>query len=355
MSLRDLLRVVTPGRKDIRNLSQREARLAFDSILSGTESEITVAAFFVALRAKGLTVDEVMGFALAARARSTMPCQDMPGLVCICSPNGGTENVPPLDVAAGLIAAGAGARVLIMSDRCVPPRRGLTAANVLEALGAGMTWDPTEAENWVAKTRFAALAVTGVLPELMGLRRIREDVIMRIPLATVEKLICPPNAAVVIGAQGGPVLGRAVEVMQGLGHSRACAVQGLEGGMIPSVRKRTRGIELIGEHLVQLVVEPDDFGLTCRREPELPLFSLPPEGKGAGDNPALIKAAAEMTALVLGGEPGPARAASLLGAALTLKAAGRCMTLAEGVDAATASIDSGQALAVLENLRQHSR
>jgi anthranilate phosphoribosyltransferase len=351
MNLRDLLRSITPGRKDIRNLSQREAYRAFEAILSGSESEITVASFFVALRAKGMTVDELMGFASAARDRATLPCGELSGLVCLCSPNDGTENVPPLDVAAGLIAAGAGARVLIMSDRCVPPRRGLTAANVLEALGASMTWDPKQAEEWVARASFAACAVTGVLPELMALRRIREDVVMRTPLATVEKLICPSNAAVVIGAQGGPVLGRAVEVMQGLGHNRASAVQGIEGGVIPSVRRRTRGIELLGKHLVSLTVEPEDFGLTCPQEPDLPLFSFPPEGQGAGDNPALIKAAGEMTELVLAGEPGPARCAALLGAALTLKAAGRCMTLAEGVDAATSSIDSGQARGVLETLR----
>jgi len=352
MSLRDLLRSIIPGRKDIRNLSQREAYSAFEAILSGSESEITIASFFVALRSKGVTVDELMGFASAARDRAKLPCTDVSGLVCLCSPNDGTEGVPPLDVAAGLIAAGAGARVLVMSDREVPPRRGLTAANVLEVLGASMTWDPVAASESVERTGFAACAVSGVLPELMRLRQVRQDVVMRIPLATIEKLICPANAAVVIGAQGGPVLGRAVEVMQGLGHTRASAVQGLEGGVIPSVRRRTRGIELLGKHLVSLTIEPEDFGLTCPKEPDLPLFSFPPPGQGAGDNPALCKASGDMTALVLDGEVGPARCAALLGAALTLKAAGRCLTLAEGVDAATASVDSGAARRVLEKLRE---
>ena len=351
MSLSDLLRIVTPGRKALRNLCEEEAHRAFESILSGGESEVTVAAFFVALRAKGITVDELKGFARSARSRATMPCETVPGLVSICSPNDGTEHTPPLDVAAGLIAAAAGARVLLMSDRCVPPLRGLTAASVLEALGAGMTWDPSEAEDWVVKTRFAACAVSGLLPSLMGLRRIREEVQMRTALSTVEKLICPANSAVVVGAQSGPVLGVAVEVMQGLGHRRALAVQGLEGGVIPSLRKRTRGIELAGEHLVSLVLEPDDFGLGTDQDPDLPLFSPAPPGRGPGDNQALAKAAGEVTELVLVGEPGPARNASLLGAALALKAAGRCMTLAEGVDAASSALDSGAARQVLDRLR----
>ena len=98
-------------------------------------------------------------------------------------------------------------------------------------------------------------------------------------------------------------------------------------------------------------VEPEDFGLEGDAEAELPLFSPPPEGKGQGDNEALMRAAAEMTALVLAGEPGAARSATLITAALILKAAGRCMTLAEGVDAATISLDSGKARQTLEQLR----
>jgi anthranilate phosphoribosyltransferase len=354
LSLSDFLRTITPGRKDLRNLSEDEAFGAFDCILSGAESEITVASFFVALRAKGLTVDELKGFARCARSRATLPCESMPGLVCICSPNDGTQDSPPLDVAAGMIAAAAGARVLISSDRCVPPLRGLTAASVLEHLGASMTWDAAEAEDWVQTTRFAAIAVTGMLPAFLGLRRVREDITMRTPLSTVEKLICPESAAVLIGAQNGPVLGMAVEVMQGLGHTRALAIQGIEGGVVPSLRKRTRGIELNGEFLVSLVVEPEDFGLAWDTDPELPLFSFAPPGRGPGDNPALVKAAGEIVNLVLSGENGPARNASILAAALTLKAAGRCMTLAEGIDSAIEALDSGAARETLERVREQS-
>ena len=65
---------------------------------------------------------------MAARELATIPCVDMPGLVCVCPPHDGYDDVPPLEVAAGLVAAGAGARVLLITDRGVPPRRGLTGA-----------------------------------------------------------------------------------------------------------------------------------------------------------------------------------------------------------------------------------
>ncbi len=355
MLLRDLLRVLgSSDRRDGRNLTQDEAYRAFCTILEGGDSEIRIGAFLIALRWKGVTVEELIGFARAARERATIPCRELAGLVCVCPPHDGYETVPPLEVAAGLIAAGAGARVLIVTERRVPPRRGLTAASVLEHFGCGWTWDPAQAEEWVGQTGFAAIAASGMLPALLALRRVRGEVGVRTPLSTVEKLIAPPSAAVVLGARSGPVLGIAVETMVGLGHKNGIAVQGLGGGILPTLRRRTRGIELHGQHQVPLTVEPSDFGLADQQDPELPLFSPPVEGEGTDDNPLLVQAAADQNDAVLKGESGPARSASVLGAAVILKAGGRALTLAEGVDQAVKSLESGKALAVLEALRKRA-
>jgi len=343
MALRHLIRLLGSSAKDASNLSREDARRAFDSILRGAESDVAIATFLISLRWKGITVEELTGFGDACRMHARLPCTEMEGLVCVSPPHDGHEQHPPLDVASGLVAAAAGARVLIVSDRSVPPLRGLTAANVLEHLGLAMTWDPTEAEDWVAKGRFAPLAISGILPALLELRRVRRDVGVRTALSTVEKLLAPPGSAVVLGAQGGPVLGRAAEVVQALGHERGIVIQGIDGGVNPSVRRRSRGIELSGHHLVPVTVEPDDFGLGARSEPELPMFGPPDDGLGAADNPALVESAGEVTRSVLEGETGPARNSTLLGAAVILKASGRCLTLAEGVDAATAALDSGAA------------
>jgi anthranilate phosphoribosyltransferase len=352
MILRDLMRLLGSARRDGRNLSPEEAYRAFELICSGGQSEIQVGAFLIALRWKGVTVDELTAFARAARAMATIPCRGMKDLVVVSPPHDGFDHLPPLDAAAGLVAAGAGLRVLIVSDRCVPPKRGLTAASVLEALGLSMTWDPMQAEDWVSKAGFAVVSASGMLPGLMGLRRVRGEIGVRTPLATIEKLIAPENAAIVTGAQAGPVLGMAVGVLANLGHERGIAIQGAEGGVIPRLTKRTRGIELCGAHQVPLSIEPADFGLIEEREPDLPMFGPPEEGYGSGDNPLLVKACGDITRSVLCGETGPARSATTLGAALILKAGGRAHTIADGISMACESIDSGAASRVLEKLRK---
>lgn len=353
MPLRDYLRILgSADTRDGRNLTHEEAFKAFHGILSGGEGPASIAAFLMAMRWKGVRVDELTGFAQAARECATLPCSDMQGLVCLCPPHDGHEGIPPLDAAAGLVAAGAGARVLLITDRCVPPSRGLTAVSVLEYIGAGVTWDPSEAEDWVVKARFATIAVSGMLPEILNLRDIRRDLGVRTVLHTVEKLIAPPQSAVVLGAQQGPVLGIAVETIAGLGHPQGIAIQGAEGGVIPTIRRRTRGIELTGSHQVPLTVDPADFGLEADADPELPMYGPPEDGEGAGDNPLLIEAAGSIFETVLQGEAGHARNATLLGAAVILKACGRAMTLAEGVDQAVNSLDSGAATEVLSRLRE---
>jgi anthranilate phosphoribosyltransferase len=352
MILRDLLRVLgSNDRREGRNLSHEEAYRAFLTILDGEESEIRIGAFLIALRWKGVTVDELTGFARAMRERATIPCQGLAGLVCLCPPHDGYDLTPPLEVAAGLVAAGAGARVLLVADRGVPPKRGITGAHVLEELGAPMSWDPAEAERHVKEAGFGAIAAPGMLPALLGLRRVRGDVGVRTPLSTVEKLIVPTSSALLLGSNPGAVLGLAAGTIAGLGHAAGIAVQGVGGGFIPSLSRRTRGIEITGQHQVPLSIEPGDFGLASEENPELPMYGPPDEGQGPGDNPALVRDAGTMTKAVLAGEPGPARSATLLGAAVILKAARRALTLAEGVDAATKSLESGAARAVLAKLK----
>ena len=57
----------------------------------------------------------------------------------------------------------------------MPPKRGLTVASVLEDLDIHLTFNPREAEDWVAETGFAATAATGMLPALLALRKVRSE------------------------------------------------------------------------------------------------------------------------------------------------------------------------------------
>jgi anthranilate phosphoribosyltransferase len=52
-------------------------------VLSGSESETLVGSFLVTMRWKGVSVEELTGFAQAARDQARIPCQEIAGLVCV--------------------------------------------------------------------------------------------------------------------------------------------------------------------------------------------------------------------------------------------------------------------------------
>ena len=117
MILRDLVRLLGSAKRDGRNLTREEAYRAFELLIAGGQSEIQIGAFLIALRWKGVTVEEVIAFAEAARAHANIPCKDVEGLVCVMPPHEGFESHPPLEVAGSVIAAGAGCPVLLVTDR----------------------------------------------------------------------------------------------------------------------------------------------------------------------------------------------------------------------------------------------
>jgi len=337
VAFREFLQIVGGGRRSARNLTKEESERAFALLLSGEATEIQAGAFLTAMRWKGETAEELAGFASAARAIARLPSSERDPIVSLGVPQEGRGRTPPLEAAAALLAAACGVRVFLVSERSASPVGGWTAADAFEGLGGGFTEDPAHATEMLASPGFAALSAGMCLPGLRRLDRMRAELEARSALHTVEKLLCIPGKPALVGAAGGPVLAIAADVMRALGHERAVIVQGPDGSIVPSLVAPTRGIEVEGASLAHLVIDPADYGF---RRPKEPRLSQPgPDGAAATIRGVLLR------------EAGAARNASILGAALILYTAGVAGSVADGVGRATAAIDEGKALAVLDELR----
>jgi anthranilate phosphoribosyltransferase len=120
------------------DLSMEQAGDVLRVIMEGNASETQIAAFLIALRTKGETVDELAGLAATMRALATPVQCDRNDLLDTAGTGGGrtTFNV---STTAALIAAGAGCAVAKHGNRSATGLSG--SADVLEALGARIDLD----------------------------------------------------------------------------------------------------------------------------------------------------------------------------------------------------------------------
>lgn len=121
------------------DLSIAEAEWAMQEVMAGRATEAQLGGFLMALRAKGETVDEIVGFRDAVLANA-LPLEVDPLALDIVGTGGdrfGTVNVSSM---ASIVAAAAGAKVLKHGNKAASSASG--ASDVLAALGLDLTLTP---------------------------------------------------------------------------------------------------------------------------------------------------------------------------------------------------------------------
>ena len=91
------------------DLDAEETTAAFGEIMDGQATPAQIAAFLIALRIKGETVEEISGAALAMRQRMTPIVVDREPLIDTCGTGGDGKATFNASTAAAFVAAGAGA------------------------------------------------------------------------------------------------------------------------------------------------------------------------------------------------------------------------------------------------------
>ncbi|MEY9963661.1 anthranilate phosphoribosyltransferase [Streptacidiphilus sp. MAP12-16] len=121
------------------DLSAGETAWAMDQIMSGEATLAQVAGFMVALRAKGETVEEIVGLVDAMYAHATVI--EVPGrAVDIVGTGGDRAKTVNISTMSAVVAAGAGALVVKHGNRAASSASGAT--DVLEQLGVNLELSP---------------------------------------------------------------------------------------------------------------------------------------------------------------------------------------------------------------------
>src|SRR5437879_9531419 len=116
------------------DLTEQEARDAMHEIMAGQATDAQIAGFLTALRMKGETAQELVGFARVMREKAE-PLWDgeIPDVLDTCGTGGDRSGTFNISTATAFVAAAAGLRVAQHGNRSATSRCG--SADVMEALG----------------------------------------------------------------------------------------------------------------------------------------------------------------------------------------------------------------------------
>ena len=320
------------------DLSADDAAAVLHVMMAGEASEAQAAAFLIALRTKGETVQEITGLARAMRELA-LPVEAGHDLVDTAGTGGGppTFNV---STAAALVAAGAGCIVAKHGNRSATSRCG--SADVLEALGARIDLEPGRVGDCIRAVGFGFMFAPLHHQAMRHVVPVRKALAVRTIFNLLGPLTNPAGARrQVIGVSDPGYLETMAAVLGELGTERALVVSSADGLDELSVSGPTRVVELSGGGIDIYDVRPQDVGLE------------PADGDAVGagtpeENAALLRA-------VLGGRNGTERSLVAVNAGAAIYVSGRADSLAAGVRAAEESIDSGAATSVLDRYVEWTR
>ena len=325
-----------------RDLDASQAREAMLAIFNGEATTKQIAAFLVALRAKGETSEELRGFARAMREKAQrIDVGTLTGpLLDTCGTGGdgaGTFNVSTI---AAFVAAGAGVRVAKHGNRSISSRCG--SADVMESLGMKVLLSPEEMGRCIREVGIGFLFAPAVHTAMKYAQPARLELKMRTVFNPLGPLTNPAGAsAQLVGAPSPEAASLMAEALAALGLVRGFVVHGSDGLDEITITGPTLAFEIRNGEVTRHTLTPEDFGVN----------QTSGEALLGGDR----EANCEIVRAVLGGVVGPRRDIVLVNASAALVAAGKARDFLEGVAMAAAAIDSGAALAKAQELARFTQ
>jgi anthranilate phosphoribosyltransferase len=319
------------------DLDAAAAERAMRVILSGSATTAQIAAFLVALRMKGETSGELLGFARAMRAMLSPIVLDLAGepLVDTCGTGGDARGTFNISTVAAFVVAGAGVRVAKHGNRSISSRCG--SADVLEQLGVKIGLGPEETARSIREVGIGFLFAPAFHPAARHVQPARVELKLRTVFNLLGPLTNPAGAtAQVVGAPSEQAASLMAEALSALGLERGFVVYGSDGLDEITTTGPTLAFDICRDRVLRRMLVPADFGV-----PQAVLADL--QGGDPERNCALAME-------VLEGARGPKRDIVLVNASAALVAAGKAREFLEGMAIAAESLDSRAALAKVQAL-----
>jgi anthranilate phosphoribosyltransferase len=315
-----------------KDLSSDQAQHVLREIMSDAVEGVQTAAFLIALRTKGETVDELSGLAITMRELALPVEVSGDELLDTAGTGGGTPTFN-VSTTAAFVAAGAGCQVAKHGNRSATGLCG--SADLLEALGARIDLQPEAVASCIEEIGFGFMFAPQHHQATKHVVPVRKALGVQTIFNFLGPLTNPAGATrQLVGVSDARYMDLMAGALVRLGCRHALVVSGEDGMDEVSIVGETKVVEVTTDGVRSYTVVPEQVGLE-RAEPRA-VQGGPPEHN------------AEVARRVLSGEPGARRALIVINAGAALFVGGKAPSLEEGVRIAEQTIDSGAALETME-------
>lgn len=327
-------RVVSGG-----NLARDEARTVMGEIMNGAATPAQIGSLITALRMKGETADEITGFAEMMRSMASSVRTESHNLLDTCGTGGDGADTFNISTTSALVAAAGGIRVAKHGNRAMSSKSG--SADVLEALGVSIGLNSEQAAKCLDQVGICFMFAQTYHQSMKHAAGPRREIGVRTIFNLLGPLTNPAGAdRQLLGLFDRSKTELIASVLQSLGLKRGLVVASYDGLDEISISAPSKVTELKDGAITTYDITPEQLGLRTYSVHEVV----------GGD----AKRNAEMIHAVFRGAVGACRDIVLANAGACFYVSGHCPSLQEGVQLAAATIDSGQALAKLEQLVQYT-
>ncbi len=308
------------------DLTTETAQGAMLEMMDGRATQSQIASFITAMRMKGETEDELMGFVLAMRGKSATVAAP-PGAVDLCGTGGDGSGTFNISTVASFVVAAAGVPVAKHGNRSVSSRCG--SADVLSTLRIPVDLDPAQVEKCLSSTGMGFMFAPVFHDSMRNVAVPRRELGLRTFFNILGPMTNPAGVKhQLIGVYDSAVAPAMAGVLRTLGSSHAMLVNA--GGMDEiSTIDKTHVVELIEGHTMEYELDPGDFEVRAAEQKDL-------RGGDAADN-------ARIMVSVLKGEDSARSDIVALNAGAAIYVAGRARSIHDGLDIARSTLRSGQA------------
>ncbi len=318
------------------NLTHLEMWDTFTKIMNGELSEIQMTAFLIALRAKGVTREELFTATNILRDYAEeFPLTDE-NAIDVCGTGGGKYKLFNISTAVTFVVATAGVTVIKHGNRSNANKSG--SSDVLQALGVNIKISKEESINKIKEGGVCFLFAPMYHPAMKYVAPVRKD----LGISTIFNFLGPlANPAKVkrqlIGVFNEKLIEDYIYVLQRLGHKKAIVVHGTDGVDEFSLSSSSKYALLDNDKITINTISPESVGLKRAKIEDL-------EGGNPEENAKIIEN-------ILKGNDSSSKADIVaFNAGVALFVADKVSSIRDGVKMAKEILKSGKAYAKLKFL-----